>query len=554
MRYKLIELFSAVLIVSVCCGCTERDPSVSSEVSEREAETVEAFVFSPDGTEKTDIHFLADYSQLALKAPEGAEIRYTLDGSLPDTESELYTAPIVLEQYVGDFPHCVVLRAKAYFADGSNSVTATQTFWTAFDIMSRFKNPIFSIVGDPAEILEKPDGIFYGSNVKKHGRDSECAVSVEAITPEGETIFAQDAGMRIYGGASRDASIKSVKLFARREYDPKHGNFAFDRFGTADAEDGMISEYDKLVLRNGGNDWQFAFIRDELCQVLAAEAGYTDTEAVMPAGFYLNGEYYGLHWLHETICDDLLKDKYGGSDGKYIVLEGTEQEKRGSEDDAEEAAQADEFNQQYAALSSLDMTDDANYAKVCEFIDIENYLRFFAFNIYINNNDWPQNNIKCYRYLGDADGAYNHTDGRWRFWLHDMDYSTGLYGQDETLANYNNLALILDEKSNRYAPLFSALMQREECCEAFLSEMQRLMDDTLSETNICEVIDRMNKERFMEMRRYFDHLEALKKSDSSIWIWYNEYQERTQNIKNFAAERRTYMERFLAEAFSAAES
>ena len=135
-----------------------------------------------------------------------------------------------------------------------------------------------------------------------------------------------------------------------------------------------------------------------------------------------------------------------------------------------------------------------------------------------------------------------------------MDYSTGLYGQDETLANYNNLAQILDERSDRYAPMFAALMQREDCRKAFLAEMQRLMDDTLSEAHICEVLDRMNTQRFMEMRRYFDHLEALKKNDSSIWIWYQEYQNRTQNIKNFAAERRANMERFLAEALPAAES
>ncbi|HAM68544.1 MAG TPA: hypothetical protein DCP68_02870 [Ruminococcus sp.] len=554
MRYRLISGFAAIMLSASCCGCTEQDPHGSSAAPEREAETVEAFVFSPDGTEKTDLHFLPDYSQLALKAPEGAEIRYTLDGSVPDAESELYTAPIVLEQYVGDFPHCVVLRAKAYFADGTESAAATQTFWTAFDIMSRFKNPVFSIAGDPAEITEKPDGIFCGSNAKKRGRDSERAVSVEAVTPDGQSIFAQDAGMRVYGGASRESSIKSVKLFARREYDPAHGKFDFDGFGTADAEGGVVAEYDKLVLRNGGNDWQFAFIRDELCQVLAAEAGYTDTEAVMPAVFYLNGEYYGLHWLHETVCDDLLKDKYGGSSGKYVVMEGSEQEKDVPEDDAEEAAQAEAFNRQYAALSALDLTDDANYAQVSEFMDIENYLQFFAFNIYINNNDWPQNNIKCYRWLGDAEDAYGHTDGKWRFWLHDMDYSTGLYGQDETLANYNNLAQILDERSDRYAPMFAALMQREDCRKAFLAEMQRLMDDTLSETHICEVLDRMNTQRFMEMRRYFDHLEAMKKNDSSIWIWYQEYQNRTQNIKNFAAERRANMERFLAEALPAAES
>ena len=88
MRYRLISGFAAVMLTAFCCGCAEQDPHGSSAATEREAETVEAFVFSQEGTEKTDLHFLPDYSQLALKAPEGAEIRYTLDGSVPDAESD----------------------------------------------------------------------------------------------------------------------------------------------------------------------------------------------------------------------------------------------------------------------------------------------------------------------------------------------------------------------------------------------------------------------------------------------------------------------------------
>ena len=562
MKYRIPMLAAALCLLTITAGCTEQSGSsaideVSGTESVRQPETVTAFQFSEGGIVHAEQRFLPDYSQLAMTAPEGAVIRYTLDGSVPDSSSAQYTEPIVLEQKIGNFPTCAVLRAKAFFADGSESRTATQTFWTAFDIHARFSNLVISVVGDPKEITEKPDGIFYGNNVKQRGRESERAVSLELLSGNGRLIFAQDAGMRIFGAASREAALKSMKLYARKEYDPDHGKFSYDGFGTVGADGEVISSYDKLVLRNGGNDFQFAFIRDELNQTLAQKAGAADCEAVQPIVVYLNGGYYGLYWLHESLCDDLLKDKYGGSgQGDFVVLEGREQEKSVSETDAEEAAQAQAFNETYQALSALDLTDDANYAQVCDFLDVENYLDYFALNIYVNNNDWPQNNQKCYRFL-PADGQQpgeGALDGRWHFWFHDMDYAEGLYGQDETQAKFNNLALILDPESPRYAPLFAALMQRRDCQEAFLAEIKRLMEGVCSTERIKETLDAMNTARFVEMTRYFEYLEELKKTNKDIWIWYSEYKNRTNNIKYFAEKRPDYMKKFLAEAFPSSDA
>ncbi|MBR6106890.1 MAG: CotH kinase family protein [Oscillospiraceae bacterium] len=527
----------------------------SGSSSEPLAETAEAMRFTAQGVTKTPQRFLKEQSQLVLTAPEGAEIYYTLDGSVPDKKNaEKYTEPICIKTRIADFPVCTVLRAKAYFADGSESVTATQTFWAAGDIDTAFHNPVISLTGEPAELTEKPDGIFYGENAKKTGRSSERAVSVEFVDDSGSELFAQDAGLRIYGKASRESSIKSVKLYARKSYDEAHGKFAYDGFGTADAEGGVIGKYDKLVVRNAGNDFQFAFIRDELNQTLAAEAGYTDCEGVLPVVVYLNGSYYGMHWLHESICDDLLKDKYGGNKlGKFVILEGREREKTVPKDDDETAAAAEAFEADYEAFSALDLTDDKNYQKVCEWMDVENYLDYFAFNVCINNKDWPQGNQKLYRFAADSESGYDRSegsrlDGRWRFWIHDTDYAEGLYEQTETQAEYNNLAQILDEKSNRYAPLFAALMQREDCKSHFREKVRELMHGTLSSEHIIETLDRLNADRFSEMQRYFKHLEKLKQSDSSIWIWYQGYQEQTKMIRTFAVARERYMEDFLTEA------
>jgi len=402
-------------------------------------------------------------------------------------------------------------------------------------------------------LTEKPDGIFYKDNYKQRGRESEREVHLSAWDTNGKQILSQYCGVRIYGGSSRESSVKSMKLFARKSYASGLGAFHTDLFGTplSDHSGQVIDEYDKLVLRNGGNDFQFAFIRDELCQTLAMQAGFSDYESVVPAVGYLNGEYYGLFWLHETYCDDYFKDKYPCDNalGKFIVAEGTDTKKDVDEEDAE-SIHAVEFNEMYEKYSKADLTNDEMYEQLCSMMDVENYLDYFAFNIYINNKDWPQNNFRCYRYApaeGEAikDDVY---DGKWRFLLHDMDYSMGMYEQPELQANYNNLAHILTEGDERYSALFSALMEREDCRNYFSDKIQVLADGVLDAENITGVCSKLNGSRYSEQMMYYKHLENLRnKGDNTIWTYSGHLNGQLGIIRSFAEKREKYMLQFLEE-------
>lgn len=531
-----------------------REASGGTQVLAKEIVNGELTVisFSKEATAVTEQRFFSQDVKLVIDFPQGAKVYYTTNGSEPNGSSTEYTGPIELTAATGDFPNCLVLKAKAYYADGTKSEVITHTFFAQTGIKERFQTIVFSITGDPKDLTNQKTGILYGDNAYQRGSESEREVYVEALNSDGTLIFEQSAGVRPYGGASRGLSIKSMKLFARKEYDKEHGKFAIDVFGTVGADGEVMDEYDKLVLRNTGNDFQFAFVRDELNQSLAAQAGYTDCEAVVPVAVYLNGSYYGFFYLHESYCDDFFKDKYGGSEeGHYEVLEGNEKYKNQDDEDEENVAAAKEFNFMYNYLAYSDLTKDWYYEELCAFMDVENYLQYYAYNIYINNNDWPQNNYKCYRYYAGETQAYGdgETDGRWRFLFHDMDFSMGLYNSDETVAVYDNLEHILNPDDDRYSPLFANLMQREDCREYFLEEMDRLMTGTLSADNIVNTLDDMLADREQEMVYFFEHLEERKETDSSIWIWYDHYLERTDNIRRFANERREYMEKYLKEHF-----
>lgn len=523
-------------------------PSRSDEVFEHgyiAASADKVYVFADDrpvfSLEKI---FYSESILVELKTKEEATIYYTTDGSEPDESDTRYDPEehIYILRQSRDFPDAITIKARAYYPDGRVSAVAVHTYFCCTSIEERFTTPVFIISGEESVLTAGPDGIFYGENYHNRGDDTEREVYMEACDADGDPLFAQYCGIRIYGGASRANSIKSTKLYARKSYSSGIGKFHMDIFGTPVEDDSgkTVDEYDKLVLRNSGNDFQFGFIRDELCQRLAQQAGFTDYEAVVPAVVYLNGEYYGFFWLHESYCDDYFKEKYPNkaAQGEFIIAEGTDQNKNEEFDEGKEV-HAEEYNNVYNTFAHADLTNETIYSQLQKHIDVENYLSYFAFNIYINNNDWPQNNYKCYRYVPaegeDFTGVY---DGRWRYLLHDTDFSFGLYGQRETAANYNNIAKILDPDSNRYAPLFDALMHRADCREYFMNRLTELSEGALSGSNVTATLYAMHVERCTEQDYMYLHMDALrKKGDTSFWSSANTLAENMDMIRAFANER-----------------
>ncbi len=570
MKYHRCRLLAALLSCSVLlCGCNDA-PSTTESQETTEAPPVvisapedKVYIFESNAPvfSLEESFYSADLS-VELKTAYEAEIYYTTDGSEPDKNATRYAEPLYFTCEDTDFPTAHTIKAKAYYSDGTESATSVHTYFTAKGAAERFSEYVFSISGDPAALTEGPDGIFYGENSELRGRESEREVYLTAWDPSGEVILSQYCGVRIYGGASRYNTIKSMKLFARKSYgnDAGIGAFHTDLFQTplADGSGLVIDEYDKLVLRNSGNDFQFGFIRDELCQTLAAEAGFADYEALVPAVCYLNGEYYGLFWLHETYCDDYFKDKYPNDAalGKFIICEGTDTEKDVEEDDAD-SVHAEDFNAMYAQYSEADLTDAALYEELCAMMDVENYLDYFAFNIYINNRDWPQNNLRCYRYVpmeGEVPGEGVY-DGKWRFLVHDMDYSMGMYEQPEVLADYNTLGHILTEGDERYSPLFAALLEREDCRTYFSDKIHEYADGVLDGAHITEVCSSLNGSRYLEQMKYYSHLENLRnEGDGTIWTHSSHLGGQLDIIYDFAEQREDYMLQYLEDCLAAYET
>ena len=77
--------------------------------------------------------------------------------------------------------------------------------------------------------------------------------------------FAQNAGVRVHGDASRAYAQKSLRIIASSDYD------IVDRFyhelfpgRTKPFSDEPFDEYKSFILRNGGNTWDFTMLKDGL--------------------------------------------------------------------------------------------------------------------------------------------------------------------------------------------------------------------------------------------------------------------------------------------------
>jgi len=480
-------------------------------------------------------------------------ITYSMDGTEPTKEGTRYTEPLFLVTTDDSSPNVYSIRAKAWYDDGSESATYVHTYFLGETVFDRYSTIVFSINGDPSALTEGPDGILYGENYKLRGKESERPVHIEVLTAKGTLLFDQNCGARVFGGTSREHAVKSLKFFARKEYEPGKGTFSTTLFGSTTLDGtSLIKKYDKMVLRNGGDDFQAAFLRDELVHRLAATTDFTGYEAVVPALAYVNGSYYGLYWLHESYCDEFFQQRNGESDGEYVVLEGSDYYKSLSSDELANAS-AKEYNAFYNKYAYSDLTNEKNYQVVCDTIDVENYIDYMAFNMYVANYDWPQGNYRCFRYYAAEGEEYGtgETDGRWRYLLHDADVGFGCYqsGADAG-ASRNDIYNVLGDKNiKHYAPLLAALLKRDDCREYFINKMLEYRDVVFSYENVSQVLEQMHSEHSEELAIYIDYLRTFDKEVYEIYTSHNLTAKHNDRILSFVKQRPAYITKYMENFF-----
>lgn len=513
------------------------DGEVSVSETEKDISETDMVTFSlPSG-------FYSENISLELSADSGT-VYFTTDGSdpVPGT-SQLYTQPIEINSTPE--VRASTVKALSVLSDGTQGSVYTVSYVMGQDVDERFSKDtlVFVLSTDPYNLYDYEYGIavpgkIYDDYVREHpgeeipynapgnyymsGREAERPIYVEVFESNGSKVIDQAAGVRLSGGYSRVPDQKSLRLIARKSYDPDNGKFKYAFFEGAQTADGVpVTEFDRLVLRNGANDREFAGVRDELSQKLAQDYGYPVTQHCTPAAVFLNGEYYGFSWLHENYNEDYLATYFGGNKDNYEIVSNTEDADEGSE-----RALAD-YNRLYA-FYDRDLTKDENFEAFCEVVDIKNLMQYYCMQVFISNKDWPGNNYKAFRYY-PSEGeeiTSEFQDGRWRFMFFDAEYAWSLYGERPNLNTLHDL-LTGRHMSGRSKALW-ALLKREDMRELFASTMSDLTAGAFGKNNILETLDELCE--MSDSEQFY----ALDKGITSTWANRDTFADSRQQIRDFA--------------------
>lgn len=548
MRFNGNKLIAAMLAFSLCASLAGCDSAGGNSGSGNGESAVEAVYTAAPAENLTDVvfshgsGFYADDITLEMTcATDGAKIFYTLDGSVPDETDTLYTGAIVLSNkttspnvlssqtgtsaggdYIpkGKVKKANVIRAIAVFPDGTTSAVRNGTFWVGIDRTEEYGNvPVISLMTEFDNLYDYEKGIYIlgktyddwkaeqdgyyeawqaEGNYSNKGKEWERPVNVEYINATGES-FMQDMGFRVMGAASRSATQKSLRFVARADYGKKAVEYPLIPDTQRSDGTGEVTKYKSFVLRNGGNDCDFAKIRDPYIQKLA-DGGRYDTMNSAPCIVYLNGEYWGMYTIAEDYSDNYIENNYG-IDNKNVVIVKKGEIEEGNDSDISL------YNDMFDFITSNDMTDEANYAKACEMMDMGSFVDMLALNLYIYNEDsiFEGNNWQMWR-VRDKGEDSPYADGKWRMLVYDTDYSSGIYndGNNYTVDNISKVfkeaaktePVSVDEETGEEvrnpAAMINALYQNESFKKDLVTAMCNMRNVYFEKEKAMALMDEMS--------------------------------------------------------------
>jgi Leucine-rich repeat (LRR) protein len=487
------------------------------------------------------------------------KIFYTLDGSEPTQSSDLYTGPIEIDSREGEpsslaeiatshsfrkpdgeIFKVTVVRARSSKDDEGTSSIVTKTY--IIDEKNegnknRYSLPVISIATDARNLFDNNYGIlvpgnyFYSDNADaehsgnyfQKGMEWERPIHIEFYESDGKLGFSQNAGLRVQGGATRYYRNKSLRIYASDLYDEKD-MFEYPIFSglMKTNQNEPLTIFKSFILRNSGNDSYDTYFRDGMLQTLVSNLNF-DTQAYRPAVVFINGEYWGIYNIRENFDDWYIATNYEVDRSDVVILNNHNLSvEAGEYIDRNHFLEMVQFIKENLDSGTINKPDV--YEHINTLMDIDNFINYFASEIFFRNYDWPRGNIGFWRVRTESyepDAPYGH-DGRWRLMMFDVDAGFGLWDQ---LVSDNTLM-----KSAESNELFSLLLENDEFRYQFINTMADLINSIFRSEYIIQKIENT---RSILAPEILEHLKRWNYDNSSIEDW----NENIQVMVTFAKER-----------------
>ncbi|MCC5937527.1 MAG: CotH kinase family protein [Lunatimonas sp.] len=414
-----------------------------------------------------------------------------------------------------------VVRAKVY-KNGFSSKTATFTYFVSQTSSFDHSLPVVSINLNEDGLFDYYKGIMVAgedfvkwreqnptltahggrpANYARGGEETEQRASFQLFVDKDLALY-QNIGLRLHGGFSRQPANKSLRLYARSEYDEKN-TFDYPIF-----ENSIHNSFKRLVLRNSGNDRNLTFFRDAFMHASVRHLSF-DTHDYRPAVVYINGEYWGLANFRERYDKHYLERVYGIGEGDLDLLENNAFVEEGD---------SSHFLAMREYISSADLSIQENYDYLSTLMDIDNFLEYNVAQIYFNNDDWPHNNVRIFRkrtsqYIPEAPPGQ---DGRWRWLMYDTDHGFGLNGDftSNTLRHATNPG-----GANPWSTLIlRRLLLSESFKIAFINKFADLINTAMVPERLHAMIDEMSSRIASEVPAHRVRWSSLTQWEESIEV------------------------------------
>jgi hypothetical protein len=454
-------------------------------------------------------------------AGENEEIRYTLDATVPSSQSSLYSSPIIIDDNT-------VVRARIFKTNHIPSRTESRTYITA----NTHSLPIVTLVSEPDNFFDQQTGIYvYGPQENYQNRlpffganfwqDWERDVHFSFYEPTGELGVAIDAGIKIFGAWSRANDQRSFSIFARSRYG--FSNLEYPLFPELDYD-----KFEAIVLRNSGNDWMQTNIKDAVATSLMDGSGL-ETQAYRPAIVYLNGEYWGYYNIREKVNEHFLDDKIDVKKSAINLLTNNGEVVQGINDS---------YNQIIDFITNNSLTNQSNYDYIASQIDIDNIITYLVAQIYLDNTDWPGNNVKF----------WNSPDTKWRWILYDTDFAFNRFWEASTAHFNDTLSFALDPSGPDWPNppwstlLFRKLMENSEFRDQLINQFADELNGRFKAENVVQHIDSIADYVAPEIAMHFAHWSNWERR-SDYWkaqpmlSTFSEWQSKVDIMKTFANNR-----------------
>ncbi|MCH8534985.1 MAG: CotH kinase family protein [Flavobacteriaceae bacterium] len=487
-------------------------------------------------TPNIDPGFYEEGTEIIFNNANGVDIYYTLNGQNPKNHGSLYESPIVLEDRSDEenyfstiptnnitsggrrfqLPQNKVLKANVLrwysIHQGDTSAVFNSSYFIGNDLDS-FNLPVISIITDEENFFDDETGIYvHGNNgaeanYDQRGIEWERQIHLELFEEDQSLSLKHDAGARIHGGFSRRFPMKSLRLYARSDYGSNR--FYYEFF----PDQPQYQDYNRLILRNSGNDFYHTQFRDFLMQGLMKHMNF-ETQAGRAFVVFINGEYWGIQNARERYDKHYLTRKYGIEEEKLDLLTGSNGTIKEGDNTHFEALRD--------YLQNNDMTQDEHLQEVKTRMDTDNYIDYVIAQIYNGNDDWPHNNIDYWRYkreefLPEA----GKKDGRWRWMLYDIDRTLGFSSSSE---------IDMLEWMNRNVNstlIFRKLMENEDFKNDFIVRFYIQTQTSFSQERISTAVD-------SAVNAY----ESIIQTHNDRWnISNTRYQNEINKINDFAGNR-----------------